>query len=174
VSGLGRLVRTGEVVAYGVLALLGAAAVVTAFGYGVLVEGGRVGPGFVPLLAGASLAGLCGAVFVRKAREACASDTLAEAPPTDVDIFGRTASTRVRILWTVFGLTLLTLLLVPYLGFLASFGLLVLAVSTLVERRRPVPSLAIAVCAVAVAHAVFGLFLHVPLPGGLLGIGGGG
>ena len=168
---LHRLVRTGEVVASSVLTLLGAFAAVAGVGYGVLVDGGRVGPGFVPLFAGILLAGLGTAMLVVAVRRVLADRGRrqeAEAGP-DVDIFGRTAAQRVRMLWSVLGLTLLAVVLAPYGGFLVAFGLLVLAVSVLVERRRVVPSAAVAVATVAVTYAVFALFLDIPLPVGLLG-----
>jgi hypothetical protein len=168
---LHRLVRAGEVVASSVLTLLGAFAAVAGVGYGVLVDGGRVGPGFVPLFAGILLAGLGTAMLVVAVRRVLADRGRrqeAEAGP-DVDIFGRTAAQRVRMLWSVLGLTLLAVVLAPYGGFLVAFGLLVLGVSVLVERRRVVPSAAVAVATVAVTYAVFGLFLDIPLPVGLLG-----
>jgi putative tricarboxylic transport membrane protein len=170
-STLHRLVRAGEVVASAVLTLLGGFAAVAGVGYGVLVDGSRVGPGFVPLFAGLLLAGLGTAMLVVAVRRVLGERGRreeAEAGP-DADIFGRTAAQRVRMLWSVLGLTLLAVVAVPYAGFLVAFGLLVLAVSVLVERRRVVPSVAVAVATVAVTYAVFGLFLDIPLPVGLLG-----
>jgi len=90
----------------------------------------------------------------------------------DVDIFGRTAKTRSRQLVVVFVALVVALLLVPVLGFLVSFFVLSLFISGVVERRPWVPSAVISFCAVALVYVVFVLFLSVPLPTGLIGIGG--
>jgi hypothetical protein len=63
-------------------------------------------------------------------------------------------------------------LAVPLLGFLGSFFLFSAFISIVVEKRPWLPSLVISLVAVLVVYAVFGLFLDVPLPDGLLGIGG--
>jgi hypothetical protein len=90
----------------------------------------------------------------------------------DVDIFGRSAKTRSRQLTVVFLALVVAVLLVPVLGFLVAFFVLSLFISAIVERRAWVPSTVIALVAVVVVWAVFGLFLNVPLPTGLTGIGG--
>jgi hypothetical protein len=89
-----------------------------------------------------------------------------------VDIFGRTAKTRSRQLAVVFVSLVVAVLLVPLLGFLVSFFLLSVFISAVVERRGWVPSIVISLIAVIVVYAVFALFLNVPLPTGLLGVGG--
>jgi hypothetical protein len=53
------------------------------------------------------------------------------------------------------------------LGFLIAFGLLVLFVTTVVERRPLLPAAVITLAAVGLVYGVFGLFLNVPLPLGL-------
>jgi hypothetical protein len=90
----------------------------------------------------------------------------------DVDIYGRTAQTRSRQLVVVFVALVLALLLIPLLGFLVSFFVLSLFISAVVERRAWLPSAVISLAAVLVVYAVFVLFLSVPLPTGLIGIGG--
>jgi hypothetical protein len=90
----------------------------------------------------------------------------------DVDIFGRSARTRGRQLIVVFGALVVAVLLIPVLGFLVSFFVLSLFISAVVERRAWVPSAIISLVAVLVVYAVFVLFLSVPLPTGLTGIGG--
>lgn len=89
----------------------------------------------------------------------------------DIDITGRDGAQRLRILRVVFAVMFVTLLLVPLVGFLAAFGLMILVISTMVEHQRLGPSLLITAASVAVIYVVFGVFLHVPLPGGLLGLG---
>jgi hypothetical protein len=72
----------------------------------------------------------------------------------------------------VFVALVLALLLIPLLGFLVSFFVLSLFISAVVERRAWLPSAVISLAAVLVVYAVFVLFLSVPLPTGLIGIGG--
>lgn len=92
--------------------------------------------------------------------------------PDDVDIFGRTPQQRNRQLVTVFVALVVAALLVPVLGFLSSFFLLSVFISAVVERRAWIPSLIVSFVAVAAVYGVFVGFLGVPLPTGLLGIGG--
>jgi hypothetical protein len=92
--------------------------------------------------------------------------------PDDVDIFGRTPQQRNRQLVTVFVALVVAALLVPVLGFLGSFFLLSVFISAVVERRAWIPSLIVSFVAVAAVYGVFVGFLGVPLPTGLLGIGG--
>ncbi len=92
--------------------------------------------------------------------------------PEDVDIFGRTPKERGRQLVTVFVALVVACLLVPLLGFLVSFFVLSLFISAVVERRAWLPSLIVSFVAVAAVYGVFIGFLGVPLPTGLLGIGG--
>jgi amino acid transporter len=164
----------GEVVVVGALAVLGAAAVVGAPGYGILVEGNRVGPGLVPLVAGILVAMLFGAAFVeamRGARTMQGAGGQGPAVRDGHDIFGRTREQRVRQLWIVVGLLLVTLLLVPVIGFLLAFGLFTFVVSTAVEGRPLLQAILISLVAVAAVYAIFVEFLAVPLPGGSLGLG---
>jgi hypothetical protein len=101
------------------------------------------------------------------------AETPAEGPvPDDVDIFGRTPKERGRQLVTVLVALAVAALLVPLLGFLVSFFLFSLFVSAVVERRAWLPSLIVSAVAIAAVYGVFVGFLGVPLPTGLLGIGG--
>ncbi|MGP4094459.1 tripartite tricarboxylate transporter TctB family protein [Nonomuraea sp. KM90] len=145
----------GEPAVWALLVCLSVAMAGASFGYGITKDGGQVGPGFLPLVSGLALALLSAACLLQSVRRA--------APDEDVD------PRRIRTLWTVFGLLLVALLLVPLIGFLVAFGLLVFAVSAFVERRRIVSAAVVAVAATLVIYAVFVLFLAVPLPGGLLG-----
>jgi tripartite tricarboxylate transporter TctB family protein len=89
-----------------------------------------------------------------------------------LDIFGRTAAMRGRQLVIVFIALTVAVLLVPLLGFLVSFFLLSLFISAVVERRSWISSAIVSFAAVAVIYLVFVVFLRVPLPAGLIGIGG--
>jgi hypothetical protein len=92
--------------------------------------------------------------------------------PDDVDIFGRTPQERGRQLVTVFVALVVACLLVPVLGFLVSFFVLSVFISAVVERRAWIPSLIVSAVAIAAVYGIFVGFLDVPLPTGLLGIGG--
>jgi putative tricarboxylic transport membrane protein len=157
------------------LATLGVAAVIIGAGYGVFDEGGRVGPGFMPVLAGSLMAlfGLLdlGLSWRRGAATVDPGDAGQNAQCTEQrDVRGRTSRQRQQQLWVVFGLILLALLLVPALGFLISFGLLLFVCSCAVERQGLLPSLLVSVVSVAVIYGIFVTFLSVPLPTGALGI----
>jgi putative tricarboxylic transport membrane protein len=158
----------GQAVAFGVLAIVGAAVFATSFGYGILAEEGRVGPGLLPMVTGLLLLLLSGGqLVVRLRRRAGAGSPPAGEP--GVDVLGRTGAQRVRQLWTVVVALPVAVLLVPLVGFLIALGLLVLFVSAVVERRPPLVALLVTVLAVAVGHGVFAVFLDVPLPTGLAG-----
>lgn len=181
----------GEVVAFGVLTVLGLAMFVSALGYGVLLEGNRVGPGFLPAVLGLLLLLLGGgqlvARLVRPHRGGVpvpadgqpsgvvASGSLSppQAPEQpgepETDVLGRTQGDRVRQLRLVIAAILVTIVLVPYLGLLLAFGLLMVFISMVVERRPLLPSVAITAVAVAAIYGVFSVFLGVPLPTGLPG-----
>jgi hypothetical protein len=203
-----RSIDVEHAIAYGLLTVIGLAALVTAIGYGLFNEGGRVGPGLVPAVVGAGIALIGGWEFIGMLRgrrddhshglaEVAASVTGSTAAPAgtagavvadtaggggsaspgaaddeDVDIYGRTSATRGRQLWTVFAALVIAVLLVPLLGFLGAFFVLSVFISAVVERRAWLPSVVISLVAVVVVWAVFALFLNVPLPDGLIGIGG--
>ncbi|MGY1836658.1 tripartite tricarboxylate transporter TctB family protein [Blastococcus sp. SYSU DS0510] len=211
-----RSIDIEHAIAYGLLTVIGLAALVTAIGYGLFNEGGRVGPGLVPAVVGAGIVLIGGWEFIGMLRgrrddhshglaEVAASATGRTAAPAatagavvadtaggggsaspgaghdddtdddtddDVDIYGRTSATRGRQLWTVFGALVVAVLLVPLLGFLGAFFTLSLFISAVVERRAWLPSVVISLVAVVVVWAVFAVFLNVPLPDGLIGIGG--
>jgi len=157
-----------QAIAFGVLAAIGAAVFATSFGYGILGEEGRVGPGLLPMVLGLLLLLLsAGQLLVRLRRQG----TGRTASPSDdrVDVLGRTDAQRVRQLWLVVIALPVTVLLVPLLGFLPTFGLLVLFVSVVVERRPPLVALLVTALAVAAGYGVFAEFLDVPLPTGVLG-----
>jgi putative tricarboxylic transport membrane protein len=63
----------------------------------------------------------------------------------------------------------LLLALLPWLGFVVSATLFMLSMLLLVQRRRVVPALAATALTVAVIEAIFGLWLAIDLPKGLLG-----
>ena len=180
----------GELAAYGVLTVLGAAVLMSSFGYGILLEGNRVGPGFLPMVLGLLLLLLSGSQLARSlwgSRPQPSSVAVIEAlaGPSDaaggnpavaprgddepgVDVLGRTFRFRVRQLRMVVAAIAVTLILVPYAGFLLAFGALVLFIAIVVEGRAWLSAIAVTLAAVGVVYGVFAVFLNVPLPTGLL------
>jgi putative tricarboxylic transport membrane protein len=161
-----------EVAVPAVLALIGVAAFIAGIGYGLTDDEGQVGTGFLPVVAGGALAVLAVAevISARRRQAAEAPQAAIETPQPDTDIQGRTPGQRVRILATVLGLVILTVALVPVLGFLLSFAGLLFVVTMAVERMGVLKSAAVTVTTIAVIWFVFAQFLSVPLPQGMLGL----
>ncbi len=170
-----------QAAAFGVLAVVGAAVFGTSFGYGILGEEGRVGPGLLPMVTGLLLLLLsAGQLVIRLRRhrqfrrtarssEPVRREGRSSDPDSGVDVLGRTEAQRVRQLWIVVVATPVAVLLVPLLGFLPALGLLVLFVAAVVERRPPLAALAVTAVAIAAGYGVFAEFLDVPLPDGAVG-----
>lgn len=174
-----------------VIMALGLAAAAMGAGYGVLDDDGRIGPGFLPTVAGALMAFFAAVNVVTSGRKPTATlDSVVEdqipgidhgeVPPVpgmdgnadsgDLDIYGRTQRLRDRMLWTVIGIVLATVVLVPLLGFMLAFAAMLLVIAVVVERRKFLPSVMVTVLTLAATYAIFVLFLGVPLPQGILGI----
>jgi hypothetical protein len=169
-----------------VLAVVGVAAAIGGVSYGMMQENGQIGAGFLPAVLGTALALLAAVDVAQTLRrrdaantageltgveaeaDAASIDTVAEAP--DVDALGRTQRQRNRMLATVLGMLVVALLLVPVLGLLLSLGVLIVAISTIVERRSILPALLVSAIAVGVIHLVFAELLGVPMPTGLIGL----
>lgn len=171
----------------GVIIALGIAATVTASGYGILGDDGRMGPGFLPAAAGSLMAVFAAVNAVTSGRKPSATlESVVEeripgidhedapkdlgADSNDRDIYGRTQRQRDKMLWTVIGIILATVLLVPLLGFMLAFAAMLIVVAVVVERRKILPSIAVSAVTLAATYAVFVMFLRVPLPQGILGI----
>lgn len=166
-----------------IIALIGIAAVIGGFGYG-FIEDGRIAAGFLPVLVGGAMAlfallDVVGSVRSREKESTLLETAQVEAVETlepvsehnsDLDIYGRTAKQRDRMLLMVIGIILATVLLVPVLGFLVAFALMLIVIAVVVERRRLLPSILVSTVALAAAYGIFVLFLRVPLPTGILGI----
>lgn len=166
-----------------IIALIGIAAVIGGFGYG-FIEDGRIAAGFLPVLVGGAMAlfallDVVGSVRSREKESTLLETAQVEAvetlepvsePESDLDIYGRTGKQRDRMLLMVIGIILATVLLVPILGFLVAFALMLIVIAVVVERRRLLPSVLVSAVALAAAYGIFVLFLRVPLPTGILGI----
>ncbi|TDD33139.1 tripartite tricarboxylate transporter TctB family protein [Saccharopolyspora elongata] len=154
--------RSPQVAVFGGLALVGAGFAVSAVGYGVMLPESRIGPGFLPLVAGGLLAVFSVLLLVEQLRRPA-------APEGGTDDFGRTPAQRMWILRRVFALLPAALLAVPLVGMVTAFGLLVLVISTWLERRKVLPALALSAVSAAAMHVIFAVVLRVPLPTGLFG-----
>jgi putative tricarboxylic transport membrane protein len=170
-----------------VLAAVGLGAVIGGIGYGAYGEEGRIGPGFLPVLAGGLTAAFAILDIIGRLRQRSGShgavdlaldtesihaleDEADVEAASDVDIFGRTQKQRNRMLVAVLGILIATIILVGVIGFILAFGLMLVACAALVERRRLLSSVIVAAVALGAAYLIFGVLLRVPLPQGLLGI----
>lgn len=152
-----------------VLVALGLAFAGGSVQYGIYAEGGRLGPGFMPFVAGSLLVVFGATVGVEallRRRRGVATSS-ASMPPPDRE-GGQDGRTRHSVP-LLFGLTLAAVALIPVLGFLLAFGLLVFALVVFVERFEAMVGLGMGVGAVFLAWLVFALFLRIPLPAGLFG-----
>ncbi|HEX5512211.1 MAG TPA: tripartite tricarboxylate transporter TctB family protein [Actinomycetales bacterium] len=169
----GKRLVTTETAVYAVLALVGVYMALSSFGLGLRTNGAWIGPGTMPLVVGGLLCMLAGALLVKKVRTAASSP----APSTeagdddDLDIFGRTSVQRVRQLWIVVAALAAAIALVPLLGFAFAFAALVLFIATVVERQRLLVAVVITAVSLIAVHLIFVMFLNVPLPQGMLGVG---
>lgn len=136
-----------------------------------LRKGAVIGPGFVPFWFGVAMivfgvATAVGAVM-RVRRAAIAEDEQAEREPAAESPSGSGGSKRSRRrLALVFALVIVAVALVPVLGTLIAFGLLVFVLLAAVERERWWLSLLISVVVMAALYALFAGFLQIPLPAG--------
>ena len=160
--------KAPDLIGAGLLVALGVAFAIGGTRYGVFGEGSRIGPGFMPLVAGALLVVFGAMIGVEAALHR-----------------GRVPSRRVqnmerggvegeeegggRTVAVAFGLMLVTVLLIPLLGFLLSFGLLILALVTFVEKEGWLRGILLSASAIAVTWLTFVVLLEIPLPPGILG-----
>lgn len=169
-AGARRAVVTSETVTLGVLALVGGYMALSSFELGLKTNDAWVAAGTMPLVVGSLLCVLALVLMVKAARETAPEPAAAEADD-DIDIFGRTAPQRVRQLWIVAVALGVAIALVSVLGFPIAFGALVLFIATVVERQRLHVAVMITLAALVAVHLIFVMFLNVPLPEGMLGIG---
>ncbi len=142
------------------------AAAIIGSSYGVIGDDGRIAGGFLPVVTATVVAitGLIDALNRLRVKEDSSAD-----PKDHVDIFGRDQKTRDRQLVIVLVMVLGGLLLIDVLGFLGAFAVLIFAVSFFVEKKKPLPTIAITGGTVLAAYLIFDLFLEVPLPLGVFG-----
>lgn len=178
--------ETGDVVGTALLAATGAVSLVAGLGYGFTQPGGEVGPGFLPVTVGgfilvAALAEIA-RLYLEPAAEATgllgmaasveqrAKSSTGQSREPELDTFGRNEKQRSRAIYQVFGLMLLALLLIPFLGLLLSLTAFVLAILLWVEHKPWLSSLLTTGGIFAAAYLIFVVFLSVPVPQGTLGL----
>ncbi|WP_165368120.1 tripartite tricarboxylate transporter TctB family protein [Phytoactinopolyspora endophytica] len=155
------------------LAAIGAVALVMGLGYGMFGDGGQVGPGFLPSVAGAFIVVASAAELLRMyvAADRIRAAAAQERPAGDErDTFGRTANERTFAVTQVFGIVFAALLLVPVAGLLLSLAAMVLVITVWVERKPVLPAVLCTAGSLGLAYAVFVQFLGVPVPTGTLGL----
>ncbi len=158
--------KAPDLIGAGLLVVLGAAfAVGAASGFELFGDGGRIGSGFMPFAAGVLLV-VFGAMVGGQALLWRPSEATGEPEDESGEEGSRYTA------GVVFGLTFVAVLLIPVLGFLVSFGLLVFALVRFVEGEGWLLGAGMGIGAAVLTWLVFVLFLQIPLPGGLLGIGG--
>lgn len=180
------ITRRANLAASAALALLGAAFLAGGIGYGVFIDGGLVGPGFLPAAAGMALLVLALVDLVQHVLRIEGTDAVDDAlyeglvedrPLTtdmlqtapDADIFGRDQRARTRQLIMVVVALIVAVALVPLIGLLVSLGLLMAFAAIVVERRSVVVSLIVTAVTVGFLYLVFVIVLGIPVPVGVLG-----
>ncbi len=184
-----------DVIGTSILAIVGLFAAISGFGYGVTVENGQVGPGFLPMVTGgfvflASLAEIARLYLSRAGTtdgrimrtvediEAHAAQSIgahaSSTPEPDadgsLDTFGRNEGQRNRAPFFIFITFGVALALAPVLGLLIALALAVLFVLVIVEKRIWWVSVCVTLAATAFVYAVFVVILSIPLPAGMLGL----
>lgn len=165
--------RAPDLIGAGILVALGAAFAMGALtGLEVIDERGRIGPGFMPFTTGLLLVLFGAMVGAGALLWPKTDDAGGDAGEDAGEAEGSGEQGSRYTVAVVFGLTLAAILLIPVLGFLVSFGLLVFAIIRFVEGGSLLLGLGLGVGATVITWAVFVLFLQIPLPGGVFGIGG--
>lgn len=168
----------------GLLVVLGAAFMVGSLQFDILKDTGEIGPGFMPLVSGLLLV-VFGVMVgmetwwrVRPAGGPDQEGEASEAEPGDSEIEEDAqpeedeSSQEDRWRYSVgpvFGLLAVAIVLIPVLGFLVSFGLLIFALVRFVEQEKTLYAAVSGAGAVVAAWLIFVHFLEIPLPEGFLG-----
>lgn len=176
-----------DVVGTAIVGVVGAAALITGFGYGFLQDDGQVGAGFVPAATGAFILLGSSAELVRmfffsrfvgksvaeqaeaKAKAAISDNNEhgeRDASASDGYVGAGSDLATVRI----FGLLLAALILIPVIGLLLALTAMVLAIVLWVERKPLVPALLTTAGVFAITYLIFVALLGIPLPEGVLGL----
>ncbi len=153
--------KAPDLIGAGLLRALGIGFAAGGMSYGIFGEGSRIGPGFMPFAAGVLLVVFGAMIGVAGLLRSVEPPGEEDGPP-DEDAQGRSVG-------LAFGMMLVTILLIPVLGFLLSFGLLILTLITFVEGEGWMRGVLFSAGAVVVTWVTFVLLLDIPLPSGFLG-----
>lgn len=159
--------KAPDLIGSAILVALGVGFAIGGIGYGVFGEGSRIGPGFMPFVSGVLLVVFGVVIGVEAMLHRGRASSLRSMQEGDVEGEEEGSGRTVAV---AFGLMLVTVLLVPVLGFLLSFGLLILALVTFVEREGWLRGILLSVSAITVTWLTFVVLLEIPLPPGILGV----
>lgn len=167
-----------------VVACVGVYVLYESLSYGWFAEAGQMGPGFVPGVSGAFMLGLGLIIALHGLRRGIARQgglrggrhptrtTEHTSTPTDSAHTEQSAgneSQHLRRALVVLGLVLVAIFLARWIGLLPALGSLVFVLAALIEREGVVRSAVYAITLSVAAWLVFGWFLNVPLPTGIIG-----
>lgn len=156
--------RRGILIAYAVITLIGAAFFVGSFEYSLYRGENQVGPAVLPRYVSGLLVFLGVLLVIQEVR---VGSRLAGDSGIETETSSLTPKT-IRKLLIVFGVMILTLILVPLLGLLPSLVLLIPLLTIWVERMPVMTSLIVTLVAAMAAYLIFIVFLRVPMPWGAL------
>lgn len=183
-----------DVIGTAILGAVGLAAAIAGLRYGFTVEGGQVGPGFLPFLTGAfifiaSSAEIFRLFFARVGTsggrimsaveniEATAEKSidsfappLPDEPADELDTFGRNEKQRNRAPFYIFLTFGAALLLIQFIGLIIAFSLAILFLLVVIEKQKWWISAVATIGSAVFVYIIFGLVLAVPLPTGMLGL----
>lgn len=160
-----RRVRRGVLIAYGVIALIGAFFFAFSLQYDFYRYEDQVGPGFMPRVVGMIVLLLGVALIMQEIR----TGSVLKGDSGVDDEQGEDGLSRKTVikLLSVFGLIILTVILVPVLGLIPPLVLLVAALTIAIERMPIIPSIIVSAGAAALAYVLFVMVLRVPVPMGV-------
>lgn len=164
----------GDYVGALILVALGATFAAFSVDYGILGEGARIGPGFVPCVVGLLLI-VFGATIgweTWQSRVQAAATNLESDTPSDATINNATTDdapphNTTKAVTLIFTLLFVAVILAPILGFLLTFTILVFAILAGVEREHIGFSFAISLGIGLLAWLVFYKFMGIRLPMGI-------
>jgi Tripartite tricarboxylate transporter TctB family len=181
----------GEIVGGSVLCLLGIVWAVVSSDYGVIGEGGRLAPGTLPFFCGVGLAITGGVIAIKAAivgrgnsddSDATAGEDLegvgaaeaAPAAPLDTASFAHATTVRAPRsigslpkrypIATVYILVVLSVLIMPLVGFAAAFALGIFGILRLVERQTVLTSALVGIITALLGYVLFEVIFSLPLP----------
>lgn len=166
------------------LVVLGAAFAVGSLQFEIVRDSGEIGPGFIPFVSGILLVVFGAMVGIGtwwrvhpthgadQTEESRDAESEEPTEPEEGAQSGDAESQEERWRYSVgpvFGLLVVAIVLIPILGFLVSFGLLMFALVRFVEQEKTLFAALLSAGAVGAAWVIFIRFLQIPLPEGFLG-----